>query len=891
MIKSEEKHHESPLNIRLNKALNELIINESQKFPLEETLRIDLHCHDANSNVPDELLGRILNLPETWLSSEKLLEYLKKNGTTAVTITNHNNTQSCYELIKKGHDILVGAEYSCMVPDYNVGIHVLAYGFDKTQEEKLLSLRKNVYSFQEYARKENIPTVWAHPFYHYTTNKFEDISFFEKISLIFERFEIINGQRDTWQNMLIIEWLKTLNPDTIDNLSEKYKIEPRKYCKDPYKKYGTGGSDSHIGLFAGDSGTILHVPGLATKRFTHKLSELALDALRDGRVAAYGSFNNYEKLTVSFLDYVCQVAMYRKDPGLMRILLHKGTSQDKLQAFLISNAFSELQHHKITMQFIELFHKSFMGKKPNFTKRWFVPNVYKNIFDEAVKIAEINKRHSTDNVTQYRDAINKISYNFNQILCTRVQKKLIEIFKDFKNKPFDFNSLLNQIEVSSELRTLLSNKSKHKDKIKRISHFNLKDFLDGLSFPFLASSLILAAHFTSAKVLYNNRPVLNMLSEKIGKFTHRKRMLWLSDTYDDKNGVSVFLKLLHKYIVENDLPIDILVCSGTVKPDKNLIVVKPIIEFSLPFYNNQDFRVPDFLEIHHLFQQGEYDRIMCSTEGPMGLAALYLKNAFTVNTFFYVHTDWMTFGSKVLNIDKGNMNRFRRILRAYYKSFDKIFVLNTEQQKWFGERKMSIKNENILLTAHWAENIFKPSKPEKFRFHSVKDEDPVLLFCGRLSYEKGVDQLVSVYKECKEDIPNLKLVIAGQGPAEDELKSQLPDAVFLGWVPHNMLPVIYSSADLLLLPSQFDTFSFSVLEAFSCGLPVIAYNTKGPKDLIHHNINGFLVNNTEQMIAFVNYYFANPLLQSNYKKEAIKRAAEYTSEKIMTQLLKDVNLA
>ena len=36
------------------------------RYPLDDTLRIDLHCHDYNSDVPDELLGRILNLPETW---------------------------------------------------------------------------------------------------------------------------------------------------------------------------------------------------------------------------------------------------------------------------------------------------------------------------------------------------------------------------------------------------------------------------------------------------------------------------------------------------------------------------------------------------------------------------------------------------------------------------------------------------------------------------------------------------------------------------------------------------------------------------------------------------------------------------------------------------------
>lgn len=52
--------------------------SQSKLFPSDEILKIDLHCHDHNSDVPDELLGRILNLPETWLKTEKLVKILKK---------------------------------------------------------------------------------------------------------------------------------------------------------------------------------------------------------------------------------------------------------------------------------------------------------------------------------------------------------------------------------------------------------------------------------------------------------------------------------------------------------------------------------------------------------------------------------------------------------------------------------------------------------------------------------------------------------------------------------------------------------------------------------------------------------------------------------------------
>ncbi len=55
------------------KMLDSFLDQQSMRFPSDETITIDLHCHDHNSDVPDEQLGRILGLPETWLSTEDLL--------------------------------------------------------------------------------------------------------------------------------------------------------------------------------------------------------------------------------------------------------------------------------------------------------------------------------------------------------------------------------------------------------------------------------------------------------------------------------------------------------------------------------------------------------------------------------------------------------------------------------------------------------------------------------------------------------------------------------------------------------------------------------------------------------------------------------------------------
>ena len=871
--------------------LNNFLNAQPNLFSPEETLKIDLHCHDYNSDVPDELLGRILNLPETWTSTEQLIQTLKKNNCDTITVTNHNNARSCYELQEKGIDVLTGAEFSVTVPDFNIGIHVLAYGFTKEEEKILMKLRKNVYSFLEFTYKNNIPTIWAHPLYHYSKKGSPPFSFFSKMVCIFERFEVLNGQRDTWQNMLVKNWLEDLTPEIIDQLAADSGIDPLRYCRDPYKKSMSGGSDSHMGIFSGMTGTFLHVPDLKNRLETTSRSELALEAIRLGRMAPYGSHQNSEKLTIAFLDYVCQIALFREDPGMLRILLHKGTNEEKIIALLISNGFAELQRHKVTMNFIELFHNSFLGKSPGFTKRLFVPWVYKPVFDDAMKIASNYNSTSDRIVENYKNDIAAIYHKLNVILFGRLNAKVNKFRQESKSPDITLNNLINHFEIPSEFRALLEKDKRVATKpADRMELPDIPELLDGLSFPFLGSAIILAAHFTSARVLYTTRPLLQTFSEKIGKLEHPKKMLWLTDTFGDNNGVSMVLKSMHEEIKSRNLPIDIVVCNGTLKPDDHLIVLKPLAEYNIPLYREQPIRMPDFLEIHHLFHDGEYDRIICSTEGPMGLAALYLKHAYSVKSYFYLHTDWIMFARKVLDLDRSNLNRFRRLLRAYYKSYDGLFVLNKDQEKWLTGREMGFHPESVYPTAHWADSIFLPGLDGRTKIQGIQAGDPVILFTGRVSHEKGVMEIPEIVRGLKATLPNLKLIVAGTGPAENELREAIPDAIFLGWVDHKDLPGVYSSADILILPSKFDTFSCVVLEALSCGLPVIAYKTKGPKDIILDGETGYLVNSNTEFINRMKVYLSDPALQFEFRKNALVRANDYNKGHIIDRFLQHVGL-
>lgn len=382
--------------------------------------------------------------------------------------------------------------------------------------------------------------------------------------------------------------------------------------------------------------------------------------------------------------------------------------------------------------------------------------------------------------------------------------------------------------------------------------------------------------------------MFNLFKEKVNQPSNR--VLWLTDTFDDHNGVSMVLQAIHKEIKCRNLPIDIMVCSNKLKSDRNLIVVKPFLEFNIPLYRQQPLRIPNYFKIRRIFRKGNFDRILSSTEGPMGFTALYFKKFYAVKTYFYLHTDWIMFAKQVMGFQQAGLNRLQYLMRAYYNTFDYIFVLNSDQQKWLTGKSMRFDSSRILMTAHWTESIFLKKENVVFPNVNNNNKGPVLLLTGRISPEKGIFELPGIFRKAKESIPGLRMLIAGTGPSENELRAIFPEAEFTGWIDHDRLPEVYKSADLLILPSRFDTFSCVVLEALSCGLPVIAYNTKGPKDIIQDSVNGFLAETAEEMSQGIVSYLSEKDNHDSFKKAAVARANDYTSDRILKKLLQDIEI-
>jgi glycosyltransferase involved in cell wall biosynthesis len=105
---------------------------------------------------------------------------------------------------------------------------------------------------------------------------------------------------------------------------------------------------------------------------------------------------------------------------------------------------------------------------------------------------------------------------------------------------------------------------------------------------------------------------------------------------------------------------------------------------------------------------------------------------------------------------------------------------------------------------------------------------PEVLYAGRLSPEKGVEELVEAAR-------GMKLVVAGDGP----LRDRVPNA--LGFVPHDELQRLYARAAVVVCPSRREGFGVACLEAMAHGRPVVAADVGGLRDLVIHEETGLLV--------------------------------------------------
>lgn len=177
--------------------------------------------------------------------------------------------------------------------------------------------------------------------------------------------------------------------------------------------------------------------------------------------------------------------------------------------------------------------------------------------------------------------------------------------------------------------------------------------------------------------------------------------------------------------------------------------------------------------------------------------------------------------------------------------------------------KMNTKDENISVIPSGINiNLYKPREKAKVRAELGLPDKCLITYVGSLFKLKRIDWLIRLSAILRKSHECQTLII-GDGPEKETLQSMAAELeanniLFLGHVAYEKVPQYISASNALVLFSETEGLPSVVQEALASGIPVVATDVGGVKDIVHQGMNGFVVNNEEEARICLMYMMESP---------------------------------
>ena len=197
----------------------------------------------------------------------------------------------------------------------------------------------------------------------------------------------------------------------------------------------------------------------------------------------------------------------------------------------------------------------------------------------------------------------------------------------------------------------------------------------------------------------------------------------------------------------------------------------------------------------------------------------------------------------------------KEIKKTSLKRCDKIICSGQEEIKNL-EKTFQISNEKIL-------QIMNPIDTAVFKFREkqtaanklgLDSNYQYLLYVGRFSKNKGIEEILNVFKKLKENHSNLKLILIGDGPLLNQIQEYvkqnnlITDVILPGRLTHEITCYYYNISSVLLNIGASGGLANVIIEAIASKLPIIATNVGASKDYVGGKFNnGILINSTNEL--------------------------------------------
>ena len=240
-----------------------------------------------------------------------------------------------------------------------------------------------------------------------------------------------------------------------------------------------------------------------------------------------------------------------------------------------------------------------------------------------------------------------------------------------------------------------------------------------------------------------------------------------------------------------------------------------------------------------LIREGRFDAVLCYTG--------YVRASFWISYFAAkLSRTAFLFGTDSTGLTSRDGRTWKRAFKRFawpwlFRLADQVIVPSSATRDLI--LSLGIPGDRITLTPYvvanewWLEQSAAVDRAAVRASWGAAPEDLVVLFCAKLQPWKRPFDVLRAF--AKSDRPRARLVFAGDGPLYAQLAAEasalgIASRVrFLGFVNQTQLPAIYTSADVMVLPSEYEPFAVVVNEAMCCGCPVIVSDRVGAaQDLI-----------------------------------------------------------
>ena len=343
------------------------------------------------------------------------------------------------------------------------------------------------------------------------------------------------------------------------------------------------------------------------------------------------------------------------------------------------------------------------------------------------------------------------------------------------------------------------------------------------------------------------------------------RIAIFTETYlPDINGVVTHIESLKKGL--EALGHTVLICKSDASCKKNYvennILHCPAVR-SKKLYN-YSLASPVSLKRRQMLKQFKPDIIHIHTEFGMGLSGVFIAKHLKTPYVYTLHTMYDDYIYYVAH--KPFVPVIRKASHAYFGAIARhasaVCGPSPKVQAYFdscGIKTAVNVIPNPVDLSHFDEKNINPDIAENFkRKYSVSDTDTLCCFCGRLGKEKSVDVLLKYWALTASSDTSLKLAVFGDGPEKEkliELSKALgidSQVIFTGKIPHEELISYLCCCKMYITCSLSDTYSISMLEAMSAGLPVLALNDPYNEGQVKDGVNGYIFFNADEMYRKIN---------------------------------------